>query len=173
LVTLARAGDNEAFEELVRRRQGRVRGLLRRLSSDAALGDDLAQEVFVQAWLRLSRLRDPGAFGGWLRQIAVNVWLQHARRARLILEPLADTDETAGAHGPGTDHGLRLDLDAALARLRPPERLCVLLAHAEGMSHAEIASATGMPLGTVKSHVARGSARLRSSLARDSVGRTS
>src|SRR5258707_12428757 len=55
----------------------------------------------------------------------------------------------------------RLDLDAALATLPPHARLCVVLAYSEGMSHAEISESTAIPLGTVKSHVARGAARLR------------
>ena len=63
-----------AFAELVRRRQATVRGLLRKLSRDAALADDLAQETFVQAWRTLAQLRNAGAFGGWLKQVAVRVW---------------------------------------------------------------------------------------------------
>jgi DNA-directed RNA polymerase specialized sigma24 family protein len=59
---------------------------------------------------------------------------------------------------------MRLDLDAALATLPPEPRLCVVLAYSEGMSHAEISAATSMPLGTVKSHIARSSARLRETL---------
>jgi len=55
----------------------------------------------------------------------------------------------------------RMDLDAALAMLAPEARLCVVLAYSEGMSHAEISGAAGLALGTVKSHISRGSARLR------------
>ena len=57
--------------------------------------------------------------------------------------------------------GERLDLDAALATLPPHVRLCVVLAYEEGLSHQEIAANTGLPLGTVKSHISRGAARLR------------
>lgn len=57
--------------------------------------------------------------------------------------------------------GERMDLLAALQLLAPAVRLCVVLAHSEGMSHGEIAETTGLPLGTVKTHVNRGSARLR------------
>ena len=71
IVDLARGGDRGAFEELVRRRQGEVRGLMRHLSNDAALADDLAQQVFLQAWLRLRTLRKVVAFSGWLKRIAV------------------------------------------------------------------------------------------------------
>jgi len=55
----------------------------------------------------------------------------------------------------------QLDLDRALAQLTRTERLCVVLAYNEGMSHGEISAATALPLGTVKSHVRRGSQRLR------------
>jgi RNA polymerase sigma-70 factor (ECF subfamily) len=166
LLVLAQSGDDEAFGELVRRRQSGVRGLLRRLSGDAALGDDLAQDTFVRAWLTLGQLRDRSAFGGWLRQIAVNVWLQHARRASVPLDFVSgDELEQAAPVDRPVRLADRIDLDAALTRLRAPERLCVVLAYSEGMSHGEIAAATGLPLGTVKSHLSRGAARLRRWLA--------
>ena len=155
-MTLAALGDERAFTELVRRRQGTVRGMLRKLSGDAALADDLAQETFVQAWRTLAQLRNAGAFGGWLKQVAVRVWLQYARRTRLALDPLEDADAVAAPHVAGG-----IDLQRALERLKPAQRLCVVLSYGEGLSHGEIADTTGWPLGTVKSHVARGGARLR------------
>jgi RNA polymerase sigma factor (sigma-70 family) len=162
LITLARRGDDSAFDELVRRRQTWIRGLLRRWSGDAQLADDLAQETFVRAWRKLQRLQSPAAFGGWLRQIALNVWLDFARRRSIPLETMDDGD--MGGEAVVTDGGLALDLERALAALRPPERVCIVLAIAEGMSHAEVARATGFPLGTVKSHIARGTAKLRALL---------
>jgi RNA polymerase sigma-70 factor, ECF subfamily len=157
VVVLAQAGDRRAFEELVNRRHASIRGLLRRLSRDAALADDLAQETFLQAWRRLSLLRTPATFGAWLRQVAINIWLQQVR-SHESFSPLHDEDS-------GTDEGsaqtMTFDLEAALAHLAPPARLCVVLAYHEGMSHSEIASATQLPLGTVKSHVLRGAQQLR------------
>jgi RNA polymerase sigma factor (sigma-70 family) len=55
----------------------------------------------------------------------------------------------------------QLDLDAALARLPNDVRLCIVLGYHEGMSHGEISQSTGIPLGSVKSHIARGATRLR------------
>ena len=164
VVVLAASGDNQAFSELVRRRQGMVRDLMRRLSGDAAFAEDLAQQAFVQAWRQLSRLRSPVAFGAWLRGIAVNVWLQEARRSPYRLEiPQGEMPEPdAGGAEPGDLAATRLDLSRALLRLKANERVCVVLAYAEGLSHGEIAEATGWPLGTVKSNVARGAERLRS-----------
>ena len=109
------------------------------------------------------RLQSPGAFGAWLRAIAVNVWLQEARRAPARLETIAAELPEPEPEGPPPADlaAARLDLSRALMRLRAPERVCVVLAYAEGLSHAEIAEATGWPLGTVKSNVARGAERLR------------
>jgi len=167
VVALARAGDDEAFEELVRRRQGWLRRLLRRLCDDAALADDLAQQSLLRGWQTLAGLRDCAAFGPWLQRLAVNLWLQHLRRrapAALSLEQDGCVLQQAQSAESGTAVAERLDLEAALARLAPLCRLCIVLGYAEGMSHADISSLTGLPPGTVKSHIRRGSAQLRSLL---------
>jgi RNA polymerase sigma factor (sigma-70 family) len=165
LIALARRGDDAAFGELVRLRQTVVRGMLRRWCGDSQLADDLAQDTFVRAWKNLARLASPAAFGGWLRQIALNVWLDHARRRKIPFDDLRDDD--AGPEAAVADLGGAIDVERALDALRPPERLCIVLCLREGMSHAEVAQATGLPLGTVKSHVARGTAKLRALLEPD------
>jgi RNA polymerase sigma-70 factor, ECF subfamily len=162
VVVLAIAGDDSAFGELVRRRQAGVRHLLRRLCRDPALADDLAQQTFLQAWRTVRTLRAPAAFGSWLRKLAVNVWLQHAR-TRAARSP-ADVPVELAEEVAEPATGERFDLDRALAALPPHVRLCVVLAYAERMSHREVSDATGLPLGTVKSHIARGAARLRAML---------
>ncbi len=161
LVRCAQAGEADGFAELVRRRQSWLRNLMRRSCGNGALADDLAQEAFLQAWRQLGQLRTPDSFGPWLRRLALNIWLQHCRRA----DPLRHASEVGrGAeeafHAPAAT-GIAADLDRALMRLSVAERLCILLAYHEGMSHAEIAADTRLPLGTVKSHIARGGARLR------------
>jgi RNA polymerase sigma-70 factor (ECF subfamily) len=170
VVALAMNGDDAAYGELVRRRQAAIRQMFRRLTRDPALADDLAQQTFVHAWKSIRSLRSPAAFGAWLRKLAVNCWLQQVRikQHEVLLgdEALADglrastagADQAAPVEGPVT---ARMDLDAALAALPPDARLCVVLAYSEGMSHAEISESTAMALGTVKSHIARGAARLR------------
>ena len=160
LVVLARLGDRRALEELIRRRQSHTRNLLRRLCRNAALADDLAQETFLQMCKQLRQLQSPAAFGAWLRQIAVNIWLQYARGR----ESFAACDEAMlASDAPATAE--QLDLDAALGTLPASVRLCIVLNYHEGLSHADIATATQLPLGTVKSHITRGTARLRQLLA--------
>jgi RNA polymerase sigma-70 factor, ECF subfamily len=162
LVVLASHGNDAAFTELVRRRQRAIRGLLARLSGDASLADDLAQEAFLQAWKKLALLRTPEAFGGWLRQIAIHVWLQHARAKRPFTDPIDDVNPN-DCRSPSDEQALtrRVDLESALATLSPPQRLCIVLSYQEGMSHSEIAQVTRLQLGTVKSHISRATTRMR------------
>jgi RNA polymerase sigma factor (sigma-70 family) len=133
-----------------------------RLCRRPELGDDLAQQVFVKMWRSLPRLRAAAAFDGWLKRIMITTWLEEVRRDKLELA--REPEETDfGSHRETT--GERMDLDAALARLAPQARLCVVLAYEEGLAHPEIAALAGIPIGTVKSHISRGAARLRALLA--------
>lgn len=162
VIALACAGDDNAFAEVLRRRQARVRKFMYHLCRQTALGDELAQQVFVTVWHSLRRLRSAVAFDGWLKRIMVNVWLQEIRRGKLATVSDVELADLA-IHHDGT--AARMDLDAALSTLPPDMRLCVVLAYSEGNSHPEIVALTGLPLGTVKSHIARGAARLRETLA--------
>ena len=162
MILLARTGDDQAFGELVRRRQAALRQFLRRLSGNAALADDLAQDVFLKAWRMLGDLNSPLAFGAWLRQIAIRRWLDQVRRYPMADQGLDELADDLAA--PLSSTAQKLDLDRALTRLGGDERLCVVLAYGEGLSHGEIAVATSLALGTVKSHVTRGAAKLRKML---------
>jgi RNA polymerase sigma-70 factor (ECF subfamily) len=161
VVICAMAGDDDAYGELVRRRQNSIRQLFRRLCRNPALADDLAQQTFLQAWRSVKALKSPAAFGGWLRRCAINTWLQKIRAERpAMMSSTTDLDELPHEATQSTLTE-QLDLDSALATLPPDVRLCITLAYAERMSHREICEATGLPLGTVKSHITRGAARLR------------
>jgi RNA polymerase sigma factor (sigma-70 family) len=161
VVRLAGRGDRDAFEELVRRRQSWVRNLMRRLSRDATLADDLAQQVFIRVWRTIGQLQQPLRFPGWLKRVAINVWLQHHRKTDVL-----GASETLDEHEESAQHttGEAIDIDRALALLPNAVRLCLVLSYHAEMSHAEIAEATNLPLGTVKSHIRRGTERLQSLL---------
>ncbi len=158
VIALACAGDDSAFAEVLRRRQGRVRKFMYHLCRQSSLGDDLAQQVFLTAWRSLRQLRSAAAFDGWLKRIMVTTWLEEVRRGKLVTTSEVDLAELRAHHDVTME---QLDLDAALAALGPEMRLCVVLAYNEGLSHPEIVALTGFPPGTVKSHIARGAARLR------------
>lgn len=158
IVALARTGDRKAFAELVKRRQSWVRNLMRRACGDPTLADDLAQQVFLRAWRNIRRLRHAQRFDAWLRRLAINTWLEHLRRH----DALRGADELDDAEpAPLPASGAAIDLDRALATLSEPTRLCIVLSYHEGMTHEEIAEHAGLALGTVKSHIRRGTQRLQ------------
>jgi RNA polymerase sigma-70 factor (ECF subfamily) len=156
------------FEGLVRAHQSRVRQQLRRLTGgDAALADDLAQETFVLAWRHIGRFRGDAKVSTWLYRIAYNAWLAQRRSAR-VHEPLDDDAEAAPAAvtaGVEAEALQRIDVTRALAALPEAERVALIHCFQLDLSHAEAAEVLGWPLGTLKSHVARGKARLRETLA--------
>jgi len=162
LVLLARNRDQRAFAVLVERHQQWLRNLLRRLSQDREFADDLAQQVLLQAWSALPGLQAGQALPAWLKVIAVHAWLKHLRRADPLFK--LDRDTPLPEEAVENTSAMVLDLNRALARLGEAVRLCVVLAYHEGMSHGAIAQTTGLPLGTVKSHINRGSAQLRAFL---------
>jgi RNA polymerase sigma factor (sigma-70 family) len=161
LIGLARAGNRDAFAELVNRRQNWIRNLMRRCCHDPSLADDLSQQAFMQAWRSLRQLDDVERFAPWLKRLAINTWLQHKRRKDPLREAAGeDPSQAADEQTPG----LAMDLDRALGALRDDVRLCIVLAYHEGMTHAEIAAFTGLPPGTVKSHIRRGTGKLQEAL---------
>ena len=164
LAGLAKTHDRQAFQELVRRRQSWLRNFLRRQAGDPDIADDLAQQTFLLAWRDISKLRSASKFAPWLRQIALNTWRQYLRQNKL---PTVN-EEVDVAGDDGQRPAMAMDLDAALQQLSEHERSCIVLSYHEGMSHSEISDTLGMPLGTVKSHIRRGTEVLRSILDQES-----
>lgn len=165
LAAAAAAGSGGAFSRLVERHQQAVRAFLRRACGDWALADDLAQETFLAAWSRLDR-RTPGAsLRAWLCGIGYRKYLTAARTRRRSQRREADYRQVAALAGAGAGAAEdRLALEAAMADLPVEQRACVALCLAAEFSHAEAAEVLRLPLGTVKSHVTRGRARLLAKL---------
>ena len=161
LVARIREGSDRAFNLLIDRHQQAVRGFLRRLLASAADADDIAQETFLAAWEGVHAYRGGSSVRSWLCAIAwrkarsaQRAWFR--RQAREATDPQGDA-----AHVSAED---RLAVKQALLALPIEQRAAVALCLAEGFSHSEAAEALGAPLGTVKSHVARGRARLLEAL---------
>lgn len=164
-VEQARAGSSIAFGRLVDHNQQAVRAFLRRLCRDWAEADDLAQETFVTAWSNIGRFDAGRSVKLWLFGIAYRKFLTArrggARRMRRESEG-APLDEVAPSGASASD--ARLDVSRALAILPPEQRAVVALCLGAEFSHADAAETLGLPLGTVKSHVLRGRAKLLETL---------
>jgi len=161
LVARARAGSADAFGRLVHMHQQGLRAFLRRLGARDA--DDIAQETFVFAWEHMARFDSARPFRPWLFGIAWRKFRDGKRSwlRRLTRQGHATADmETALQPDPG----LKLDLAKALGDLSPEQKAALLLCLGCEFTHAEAAEALAMPLGTVKSHVARGREKLTAAL---------
>jgi RNA polymerase sigma-70 factor (ECF subfamily) len=168
LVARAIAGSEPAYGELVRRYERPLFSLILRLVRDAAQAEDLAQDVFIKA-IRALRSYDPSRkFSSWLFKIAHNTTIDHLRRRGLDTEPLESGEEDdfgplrsiadTTIAGPADElerRELGEALDRAVGALRPEYREVMLLRFRENMAYEEIAEITGLPLGTVKTHIHR------------------
>ena len=161
--------DRRAFEQLMRRHHGMVRAQLRRLvNGDHGSADDLAQETFLLAWRKLHQFRGDARFSTWLYRIAYTCFLQAHRKKSVPSESNSgsDTPDGSDARAPVTDTlNLRLDVERAMQRLSPAEQIVLLHCVQLGLSHSDTAYVLAMPIGTVKSHAARGKEKLRALLA--------
>lgn len=168
LVQQARAGDKQAFSQLVVRHWARVQRILRAVLPPAADGsanvDDLAQEAFLQAYLSLDTLREPTRFCAWVCGIGINLGRMWRRQRPFTLTswealPLPDPQPTPEQRAA---RSLTLDrLAQAIADLPPSEREALLLVYRDGLSHRETADRLGASLSAVKVRVHRGRRRLQ------------
>ena len=156
----ALAGSQTAFEQIVRRYQRPVLSLLVRLTGDAGLAEDLAQETFVKAFRNLAAFDPRRRLSSWLFRIAHNTGIDALRKSRLptvafdagepLEEPVAPT-----SGDPVVRRALGRALDSALRQLRPDQRTAVVLRYEAGLSFEEVGQVLGIPEATARSHVHR------------------
>lgn len=169
LVRLAQEGDVDAFAEIVRRYERRLRIVLLRILDDARDVEEAVQDSFVQAWRNLDRFRAEAALFTWLYRIGVNAALARTRRRE---HPTTDLDSlpSEGAAQVPRDvlpetaaeaHDLRARILAALAELPFEHREAVVLRDLAGLSNEEVAGALGVSIAAAKSRIHRGRLELR------------
>jgi len=159
LVVAARSGSDAAFARLVGRHQQAVRRFLGRVCLNDADAEDVAQDAFLSAWTKLRELRDPALFRSWLFGMA---WRKAKTAARgAVRGRERDTAWQADRPQDTTpETEMNLALQQAMTQLPDDQRAAVALCLGAGWSHGDAAGILEMPLGTVKSHVTRGRARL-------------
>jgi RNA polymerase sigma-70 factor (ECF subfamily) len=174
LIARARAGDEDAFEQLVTEHSARVYGALRRFGLDAQEADEVAQQVFVRAWRGLPGFQERSRFSTWLYRIAFNEAQRQLARRPASTTPKQPEDEDAIAALPAVSGSGPEDstlgrefehvLAEALAQLPADLRTAVILRDLEGLSTEEAASATGIRQAAFKSRLHRGRMQLRALL---------
>lgn len=173
LIDRSLSGDSAAYGELVGLYQDRLRGSLMRLTGSAEESEDVAQEAFVQAYLKLSSFQRSSRFYTWIYRIAFNQAISKSRkkRPRVSLTAVQDAggpEPVADTSGPlePTLQGERSELlHAAIAKLEEDHRQVIVLREFEDMDYQQIAELIGAPIGTVRSRLFRARSQLREQLA--------
>jgi RNA polymerase sigma-70 factor (ECF subfamily) len=177
LIQRSREGDLGAFNELVVAYQDQVYGLCLRMLGSRQPAEDVTQEAFISAFRNVSRMRGPSV-KSWLLRIASNACIDELRRRQRQRQVSIDRprdsegDEPAldpPDRGPGPEtlavrEELRAALELELLELPPDQRLAVILCDLEGLAYDEVAATMGTSVGTVKSRISRGRARLREAI---------
>lgn len=162
LLSRARAGEAAAFAALVRRHQRLVFSLALRMLSDRHNAEDLAQEVFLQLHRKLDAMESATHLEFWLRKVtthrAIDRLRQEPKHATVELEESIDLMAEAGDDDPL----LQRRLGELVEQLPPAPRAVILLRYQEDLDPLEIARTLDMPINTVKSHLKRSLALLRS-----------
>jgi RNA polymerase sigma-70 factor (ECF subfamily) len=173
LVRRFRAGEPEAFTDLVRRHQHRVYSVCLRMLGDADTAADVAQDTFLTVLRKLEGFRGDAAFTTWLHRVAVNACYDELRRTRRrpMLHVVADGDPEHETGQPAPDHadevaGTR-DVATALASIPEEFRVTLVLADVQDMAYEQISKVLDVPVGTVKSRVHRGRLALAAALGLD------
>jgi RNA polymerase sigma-70 factor (ECF subfamily) len=163
--------ESDAFAQLVRRHQSRLRLYLRSLSGNSSIADELAQEALLKVYRSLSRFKFQSSFKTWLMTIARNTFLDQVRLATHVADLQRVTDE-AHQHVieapciPDTEDGhmLAIDIERSMQLLSPAEREVIAHCYFADLTMDETSKILGMPLGTVKTHSQRGLKKLRDAL---------
>ena len=174
LVARAQRGDVAAFEALYKANAPRVFALSLRLTGNRADAAELTQDVFVQAWQRLTSFRGDAALSSWLHRIAVNTLFmrsrgEHRRQARVRYaaeEPDGDAAPVDQGSVPAVDVAQAVDLERAIAALPPGARRVFVLHDVIGYRHEEIARLTGLAEGTLRAQLHRARRLLMEALQR-------
>jgi RNA polymerase sigma-70 factor, ECF subfamily len=171
LVAAAQAGDRAALEQLLRRHYDRIHAVCRRIAGGTRDADDAAQEAMISIVRGLPRFDGRSAFSTWVYRIATNAALDELRRRRRrpSLHVIADDREQPEPADPMAERHLdgiteRAAIDAALDDLPEEFRVAVVLRDVADLDYAEIAAVLDVPIGTVKSRIARGRGQLADQL---------
>jgi RNA polymerase sigma-70 factor, ECF subfamily len=161
LVRAAQGGDREALDRLLRMHAARITAICRRLAGNDADAADASQEALIAIVRGLERFDGRSAFSTWAHRVATNACLDELRRRNRRATP-TDLDELSELTAPSPEAAStsRIDIEAALAKLPLEFRAAVVLRDLSGLDYAEIASVLDVPVGTVRSRIARGRAAL-------------
>jgi RNA polymerase sigma-70 factor, ECF subfamily len=173
LVARCQAGEVDAFETLYHQHAARIFTLASRMAGSPDEGEDLLQEIFLQAHRKLGSFKGEAALGTWLYRLALNHCLDFVRSRQVKTRKLTDTLDDGSLFEPAAPRETpipRIDLERAIARLPEGCREAFILHDVEGFDHKEVGQLLGIAEGTSKSQVFKARMKLRGMLAQRRSG---
>src|SRR5258707_551705 len=167
VVARLQAGDVDAFETLYRQHSAKIFTLASRMAGSAEDGEDLLQEIFLQAYRKIGSFKGGSALGTWLYRLALNHCLDYVRSRQAKMSKLTETLDADGSFEPTARRETpiaRMDLERAVARLPEGCREAFVLHDVGGVDHKEVGRLLGIAEGTSKSQVFKARMKLRSML---------
>lgn len=161
LLSRCRAGELVAFDVLINRYRERVLNLAFQLLGDSAAAEDIAQEVFVNAFGSIAQFRGDAAFFTWLYRLTYNACRANQRRCKNWVSYEEKDHATAHNASPESAAIAHLSVQRALSKLSPTLRSVLVLREMQELSYEEIAQILDLPIGTVRSRLHEGRRRFR------------
>jgi RNA polymerase sigma-70 factor (ECF subfamily) len=158
------AGD---FEEIYRQQAPRIYSLACRMAGSPEDGEDLLQEIFLQAYRKMGSFKGDSTIGTWLYRLALNHCLDYVRSRQAKMRKMTESIDAQPSMEPTARRSTpiaRIDLDRAIERLPNGCREAFVLHDVEGLDHKEVADALGIAEGTSKSQVFKARLKLRAML---------
>lgn len=168
LLRRARRGDHDAFAGLVREHEAMVYSIALHALRRADAADELAQDVFLKLYRNLGQIESADHLRFWLRRVSTNGCIDALRRRR---EELPVEEQLRAGEPSESDILLHARLRTLVAALPEQQRMAIILRYQEEMQPSEISEVLDLPLNTVKSHIRRAIARLRTALDERAIGR--
>ncbi len=179
LVQKTKNGDLDAFDELVRRYEGKIYGLAYRFMGNHADASDLAQDTFIRVYQALAGFRGDAAFSTWIYRIAANICRDELRKRQrrrsvsmdeMIDASPANVPTADGSYSPEETvqrYEVQRQVQFCLNELSDDHRLVLVMREIQGLSYEEIAGALQCSMGTVKSRISRARSALKDKMSKE------
>lgn len=155
LLAKVQQGDKTAYHTLYQTYIGQVYALCYRLTADAALAEDAAQEVFIQLWHKVGNFKGDSKFSTWLHRVTSNVTISYLRKQRGWFQRMLNIEDSSAMQHSAEGSAAEVDLEKYIQRLPERARLVFVLHAIEGYRHEEIAEMTKMAVGSSKAQFHR------------------
>ncbi|MBO1254380.1 sigma-70 family RNA polymerase sigma factor [Alteromonas sp. 5E99-2] len=167
LIKAVQDGNKQAYHMLYQQYIGRVYGLCYRLTGDKMLAEDTTQEVFIQLWRKIGNYKGDSKFSTWLHTVASNITISYLRKQKSWIQNIFNIEDSVAMNAEAEASSCSVDLEGHIIRLPERARIVFVLHAIEGYRHDDIATMTGMAVGSSKAQFHRAKQLLKEWMGND------